>query len=126
MKSKQLFLFLSIMVCCITYPVAAKEFLIGADISALTVLEKTGAVYCQNDKPEDLIAILKDNGFNTIRLRLFVNPNKKGAVTNDLSYTLDLAKRAKAHGMKLLLNLQDINPRLNKSHLINHLKLTSR
>jgi arabinogalactan endo-1,4-beta-galactosidase len=103
-KPKQLILFLSIMICCITYPAAAKEFLIGADISALTVLEEEGAVYRQNDKPDDLIAILKDNGFNTIRLRLFVNPNKKGAVTNDLPYTLDLAKRAKAGGMKLLLN----------------------
>jgi arabinogalactan endo-1,4-beta-galactosidase len=104
MESKQSFLFLLIMVFCITYPVAAKEVMVGADISAITMLEETGAVYRQNDKPDDLITILKDNGFNTVRLRLFVNPNKKGGVINDLPYTLNLAKRAKAGGMKLLLN----------------------
>jgi arabinogalactan endo-1,4-beta-galactosidase len=104
MKLKPLFLFLSIMVCCIAQSVTAKEFLIGADISALTVLEETGAVYRENGGPNDLIAILKNNGFNTVRLRLFVNPDKKGIVTNDLPYTLNLAKRAKACGMKLLLN----------------------
>jgi len=95
---------MSIMVCCITQSITAKEFLIGADISALTVLEEAGAVYRENGEPNDLIAILKNNGFNTIRLRLFVNPDKKGTVTNDLPYTLKLAKRAKAHNMKLLLN----------------------
>lgn len=103
MKLKQYF-FLTIMILCITQPLVAKEFIIGADISALAVLEKNGAVYRRNGKPNDLFDILKNNGFNTIRLRLFVNPDNKGIVTNDLPYTLKLAKRAKAHNMKLLLN----------------------
>ena len=96
---------MSIMVCCVTQSVTAKEFLIGADISALTVFEQAGVIYRENVEPNDLISILKNNGFNTIRLRLFVNPNKKGIVTNDLPYTLNLAKRAKAGNMKLLLDL---------------------
>ena len=104
MKQKRLYFFLTIMVFCITQFVVAKDFLIGADISALTVYEEAGVAYLENGKPNDLIAILKDNGFNTIRLRLFVNPDKKGVVVNDLPYTLKLAKRAKAHKMKLLLN----------------------
>jgi arabinogalactan endo-1,4-beta-galactosidase len=104
MKSRQSLLFLLIIVCCVTQLLAAKEVIIGADISALTVYEKSGVVYRENGKPNDLIAILKNNGFNTIRLRLFVNPNNEGIVTNNLPYTLKLAKRAKAGGMKLLLD----------------------
>lgn len=89
---------------CAAQPLTAKDFFIGADISALTVLEGSGVVYLENGEPKNLIGILKNNGFNTARLRLFVNPNKRGLVTNDLPYTLSLAKRAKAYNMKLLLN----------------------
>jgi arabinogalactan endo-1,4-beta-galactosidase len=104
MRQIQLYFCMMIMTYCIGQSAIAKEFLIGADISALPALEKTGAVYLENGKSKDLIDILKDNGFNTVRMRLFVNPNKIGGVTNDLPYTLDLAKRAKAAGMKILLN----------------------
>jgi arabinogalactan endo-1,4-beta-galactosidase len=108
MKIKQIYLLLLIPFFgtfgCASQPVGADKFLIGADISGTSVMEKAGAVYRENGKPNDLFAILKNNGFNTIRLRIFVNPNKQGMVTNDLPYTLDLAKRAKAHNMKLLLN----------------------
>ena len=104
MKLKQLGLFLLIFLYCATQSVCAEDFLIGADISGTSVMEKAGAVYRENGEPNDLFAILKNNGFNTVRLRIFVNPNKQGMVTNDLPYTLDLAKRTKAHNMKLLLN----------------------
>jgi arabinogalactan endo-1,4-beta-galactosidase len=108
MKTRQFCLLLLISFCgtfgCATQPVGTDKFLIGADISGASVMEKAGTVYRENGKPNDLITILKNNGFNIIRLRIFVNPNKQGMVTNDLSYTLDLAKRAKAHKMKLLLN----------------------
>jgi arabinogalactan endo-1,4-beta-galactosidase len=104
MKLKQLCLFMLILLYCAAQSVGTEEFFIGADTSAATVLEKAGAVYRENGEPNDLIAILKNNGFNTVRLRIFVNPNKEGIVTNDLPYTLNLAKRVKAHNMKLLLN----------------------
>src|SRR5262249_49235032 len=38
------------------------------------------------------------------RLRLFVNPNGQDVVVNNLAYTIDLAKRVKAAGAKLLLD----------------------
>jgi len=104
MKSKLFFLFLGIMMCCTSNAVAAKKILIGADISALTLLEAQGVVYYENGKSKDLIAILKDNGFNAVRLRLFVNPKKDGIVDNDLAYTINLARRAKAADMIFLLN----------------------
>jgi len=103
MRMRQVLVLLLLLFCAAQYSFA-EEFLIGADISALSVLEEANAVYLENGKPKDLMAILKDNGFDTVRLRIFVNPNKRGVVTNDLPYTLNLARRAKAHGMKLLLN----------------------
>ena len=93
-----------IMICCLAYPVTAKEFLIGADISALTTLEQNGAAYLDKGRTGELIAILRNNGFNSIRLRIFVDPNGRHGAVNDLPYTIELAKRAKAGGMKLLLN----------------------
>ncbi len=104
MKIKWLCVFLLPSLYYAMQSVCAKEFYIGADISAAATMEKEGAVYRENNEPNDLFNILKDNGFNTIRLRLFVNPNKQGIVTNDLAYTLELAKRTRAHKMKLLLN----------------------
>jgi arabinogalactan endo-1,4-beta-galactosidase len=96
--------FLFFLMSFVPKTMAAKDFIIGADISALTVMEQRGIVYRDNNQPADLITILKNNGFNTIRLRLFLNPKSRDIVTNDLPYTLELAKRAKAQNMKLLLN----------------------
>ncbi|WP_428945907.1 glycoside hydrolase family 53 protein [Pantoea sp. FN060301] len=85
-------------------------FVKGADISTLAELEKQGGkFYNANNELQDPIAILKANGINTIRLRLWVDPrdssgNVYGGGTNDLETTLALAKRAKAQGMKLLLD----------------------
>ncbi|MEM6159627.1 arabinogalactan endo-beta-1,4-galactanase [Erwinia sp. P6884] len=87
-------------------------FVKGADISTLAELEKQGGkFYNVNNQLQDPIAILKANGINTIRLRLWVDPrdgsgNAYGGGTNDLDTTLALAKRAKAQGMQLLLDFQ--------------------
>jgi arabinogalactan endo-1,4-beta-galactosidase len=102
MKLKLLFMYL--FLGCIAGTGFCAEFMIGADISALGYHEEAGTLYRDKDGPDDLIAILKDNGFNTARLRIFVNPQKKGTVVNDLPYTLNLAKRAKDCGMEVLLN----------------------
>jgi len=42
------------------------------------------------------MSILRAEGFNCFRLRLFVAPDGQTVVTNDLEYTLALAKRVKA------------------------------
>jgi len=76
----------------------------GADISILKRLEDVGAVYSENGKTKDALQIFKDHGFNWMRLRLFHTPNWKGPVCNDIPYTLELAKRIKAHRFALLLD----------------------
>jgi len=86
------------------------DFIKGADISTLLDTEKHGAKFF-NDKnqQQDAIAILKENGVNYVRLRLWVDPKDAegqayGGGDNDLASTIALAKRAKAQGMKLLLD----------------------
>ncbi|EPR9026582.1 glycoside hydrolase family 53 protein [Cronobacter dublinensis] len=85
-------------------------FIKGADISTLPELERQGATfYDAHHKPQDALTILRENGVNYVRLRLWVDPKDSagtpyGGGTNDLATTLALAKRVKAQGMKLLLD----------------------
>src|SRR5512146_2350388 len=77
----------------------------GGDISALARIEQAGGVYRNNGTSGDAIAILKAQGSNTFRLRLFVDPNNQDVQVNDLPYTIALAKRIKSAGAKLVLDL---------------------
>lgn len=83
---------------------AKHDFLKGGDVSLLAKIEDLGGLYRQNGKPKDALAIFKGHGANCMRLRIFHQPNKKGPVLNNLDYTLSLARRIKAAGLKLLLN----------------------
>lgn len=83
--------------------------MLGADISFLPQMESRGMKFIVNGEPTDAIKALADHGFNYIRLRIFVNPeNEKGyspqAGFCGLGYTLQMARRVKDAGMKLLLN----------------------
>ena len=82
---------------------------LGADISFLPQLEDRGIKFSDKGVQKDAIEILKDHGFNYIRLRIFNNPAadsgyspKKGFC--DLEHTKQMAKRIKAAGMKFLLD----------------------
>jgi beta-galactosidase len=83
--------------------------IIGADISFLPELEARGVKFSDKGMQKDPIEILKDHGFNYVRLRIFNDPAadsgyapKKGFC--DLEHTKQMAKRVKAAGMKLLLD----------------------
>jgi beta-galactosidase len=83
--------------------------MIGADISFLPQIESQGRKFLDNGKEKDAITLLRDHGFNYIRLRIFVNPeNEKGYSPVKgycgLKYTLEMARRIKDAGMKLLLD----------------------
>ncbi|MFT3782645.1 MAG: glycosyl hydrolase 53 family protein [Nibricoccus sp.] len=84
---------------------AEVPFLVGADVSALPVMEAHHAVYRIDGKKADGLSILRVQGFNCFRLRLFVDPNKKDVVTNDLEYTIALAKRVKALHAAFMLDI---------------------
>jgi beta-galactosidase len=89
------------------YPLTEK--MLGADISFLPELEARGIHFSDKGTEKDAIAILKDHGFNYIRLRIFHNPTtEKGYSPQrgfcDLNHTLAMAKRIKQAGMKFLLD----------------------
>ena len=48
--------------------------MIGADISFLPQLEESGMKFSDNGIQKDAIQILKDHGFNYVRLRIFNDP----------------------------------------------------
>lgn len=84
-------------------------FVKGADISILNEIESLGGKYYIDGKEEDCFEILRLHNINTIRLRIWVDPfDRKGVPylggTNDIGTTMDLAKRAKLKGMKIMLN----------------------
>lgn len=103
-------------------PGLSQDFIRGADISMLGEIEKHGGVYYGRDgKQDDLLSILKKEGVNWIRLRLWNNPASPKAVikdgkviakkgdlpgggNNDLAQTIAIAKRAKDMGFKFLLD----------------------
>ncbi|UCG88028.1 MAG: glycosyl hydrolase 53 family protein, partial [Gemmatimonadota bacterium] len=90
--------------------------MIGADISFLPQIEagggrfsEGGGRFFEGGQEVDAIELLKNHGFNYIRLRIFVNPeNEKGYSPEQgfcgLDHTLGMAKRIKDAGMGFLLN----------------------
>ncbi len=91
----------------VTRVVVAK--MLGADISFLPELEARGVKFADDKGQRDAIQILKDHGFNYIRLRIFNNPARDSGYSPgkgfcDLTHTMQMAKRVKALGLHLLLD----------------------
>jgi arabinogalactan endo-1,4-beta-galactosidase len=84
----------------------AQQYAVGADVSFLAQAEQQGIVFTENGQPQDVLSILREHHYNWIRLRLFVDPAAHpDKLPNDLNYTLALAKRARAQGFRLLLDI---------------------
>ena len=86
------------------------SFIKGADVSTLLEMESLSARYYDEGRQGDLITILKDNHFNLVRLRLWVNPYDEQGLpyhggTCDLPSMLQLAQRASKQGMHIMLAL---------------------
>lgn len=84
-------------------------YAVGADISWLQSQEAHGIRFSDGGVEGDALDILRDNGFNYIRLRLFVNPKSELGYSQrdgycDLEHTLQMAKRIKEAGMYFLLD----------------------
>ncbi len=93
-------------------------FILGADISSVQEAVDGGATYVDTDgMTKDMLTLLKNHGFNYIRLRTFVDPSADygyasgsgGCQARDEAYcdkahTIEFAKQIKAAGMGLLLD----------------------
>jgi arabinogalactan endo-1,4-beta-galactosidase len=98
----------SVLLACVLKTSAA-DFLAGADFSHLKFFEDRGVVYKQSGQPLDGLAILKTNGVNCVRLRLFTSTAAQAQADpydyiNNLDYTIPLALRAKNAGLQFLLD----------------------
>lgn len=76
-------------------------FLCGGDVSEIPQVEAAGGHYFYRGKIEDPFLIMKQAGWNFVRFRLWNDP-KDGAC--DKEYTLKLAQRAKAQGLRISLD----------------------
>ncbi len=85
------------------------DFMIGADISEVPAFEARGGAYMGPDgTTEDICKVMKDNGFDIIRLRLFVNPEAEGGYSSEgfcgTESTIEFAKRIIGAGMQFALD----------------------
>jgi arabinogalactan endo-1,4-beta-galactosidase len=110
MKSKLLSL-LSIVVlfsaCNSTKSVSQNPtFCKGADVGWLPQMEATGYKFYDTDgKETDCLLLLKNRGMNSVRLRVFVNPNNDKASGHcSKEETLSMALRAQKLGMRVMIN----------------------
>ena len=86
----------------------APSFFIGADITWVQADEAGGATYSDGARKE-ILQLLKDHGFNYVRLRTFVDPRAvdgydKQNGFGDLAHTIAFGKRIKAQGMGFFLD----------------------
>jgi arabinogalactan endo-1,4-beta-galactosidase len=89
-------------------PGSRRKFVAGADISWVQQQEEEGIRFSDRGKTMDILALLKDRGFNAVRLRIFNSPAaKKGYSAKgycDLDHTLRMARRIRDAGMQFLLD----------------------
>jgi len=87
---------------------ASRPFIIGADISWVQQQEDEGRRFSDHGVQKDIFVLLKEHGFNWIRLRVFYDPKTQRGYSSrgycDLPHTLQMAKRIKAAGMGFLLD----------------------
>ena len=93
------------------------DFYNGADISEVQEYERRNAKFFDVDgKESDIFTILKNHGFNSIRLRTFVSPKAKygyaasgcghdAEAYGDKEHVVAYAKKVKAAGMGLLVDI---------------------
>jgi arabinogalactan endo-1,4-beta-galactosidase len=80
---------------------AQSTYAVGADVSFLGQAEAQGTAFRDNGVQKPGLQILRDHGYNWIRLRIFNHPSD---LPNDLPYTIAMAKQAKQLGFKFLLD----------------------
>jgi len=87
------------------------DFAMGVDASMVYDVEKAGGVYYNvRGQEQDVFEILRDNGVNFVRFRLWNDPVRKvgkhpyGGGDNNYATDLAMAKRAKAAGLNVMID----------------------
>ena len=78
------------------------DFAFGADVGFVSQMESWGTKWLdKNGTQKDILQILKEQGINNVRLRVWVNPSGGWCGKQDV---VNMAKRAKAKGMGVMLS----------------------
>ena len=97
---------LSFIIFHLSFSVAQKY--VGGDISVLLKYEQQNATYLDKDGVAiaDVLDFLKQQGWNTMRVRLFVDPSNDPdkCVVQDLEYVKAFGKRIKDAGLLFMLD----------------------
>ena len=120
---KTLLLFCALMCVC----AQAQTRYVGGDISTLPLYEKDLSYYKDVDgsRINDLIAwAITDCGWNTFRVRIFVNPTKADqdgtlnpSVCQDLAFVTALGQRIKAAGAYFMLDFHYSDTWVDATHI---------
>ena len=125
---KKIITFLFCALACLTMQAQeTRQRYVGGDISALPLYEQHNSPYkdVKGNNISDLITFLtNDCGWNTFRVRIFVNPTKKdhGGTTNpsvcqDLAYVKTLGKRIKDAGAFFILDFHYSDTWVDATHI---------
>ncbi len=91
-------------------PKAADEFYVGGDLSSIIEVEENGGKFYDLDGNEtDIFELLKANGMDSIRIRIWNDPVDENGIPyanghNDLETAVQIGKRATAVGMRVLID----------------------
>ena len=87
---------------------ATAQKYVGGDLSVLLKYEEQKATYLDKDGKAiaDVLAFVKEQGWNTVRMRLFADPSKDTDknVCQNIEYVKSLGKRIKAAGLYFMLD----------------------
>lgn len=95
--------------CSLCPTLGATERIVGGDLSLITAYEEAGDQWLDaNRQPiADLLPYVKEQGWNCVRLRLFLDPTQDSdpSTCQSLPYVRELARRVKRAGLRLMLDL---------------------
>ncbi len=105
---KQIKLLITFILLCLCGICQAQKY-VGGDLSVLLKYEEQKATYFDKDGKtiSDVLTFVKQQGWNTIRVRLFADPSKDTDknVCQDIEYVKKLGKRIKDAGLYFMLNI---------------------
>ncbi len=89
---------------------SASDFYVGGDVSSIIEVEENGAIFFDyNGTQADILEILKDNGMDSVRIRIWNDPVDESGTPyanghNDLETAIQIGKRATDFGMRVLID----------------------
>ena len=111
---------LSSLVCVLMLGHVQAERYVGGDISMLPMYEKHNSPYLDlsNKEIDDLLVwFIEECGWNTFRVRLFVNPTAGDGVVQTTEYVAQLGKRIKEAGAYFMLDFHYSDTWVDATHI---------